>query len=175
MASFNDIGHIPYSLLKFDTASSRLMTLPLKAETSVHYGLMGVHFETLATGGGGTSGAVLFFASNPMEAITEILDADTIRYERGCDNCRRTPLIASGLYQPGKGKPGLVVEWFAEDPTQVPSTPCSIYSIRSRMTFMASQTCAFRFAQNRWQDGHQFVRRLSPEDKRYTMLQHAIC
>jgi len=78
------------------------------------------------------------------------------------------PLIKSGLFQPGTSEPGLTVEWYGEDPTQVTSTPCvhsttttstsmyfsqlqlngvpEVYFVRARSTFVAPKTCDYRFA-----------------------------
>lgn len=60
--------------------------LPLKTDPSIKFGFIGEHFETPATCGGGSSEVVPFYVSKPLDAIAEILGADNVRYEPGCDS-----------------------------------------------------------------------------------------
>ena len=60
-------------------------TLPLKADASVTYGLIGENFENPGNCGGGSSEVVPWYVSTPLDAVTEVLGQGNIRYEPGCD------------------------------------------------------------------------------------------
>ncbi|KAM5356881.1 hypothetical protein ACJ41O_003527 [Fusarium nematophilum] len=126
--------------------------LPLRAEDSkASFGFIGELFESPAHAGGGSSESTPFYVSSPLDAVTEILGAERVRYEPGCYKT-----------------PGLHLEWFAEDPTDSSRARCvhrdmtrhttmyfsqmSInnvpdhYYIRVRSTYVASRTGTYRFA-----------------------------
>jgi beta-glucosidase len=161
--------------------------LPLAKGSNQTFGLIGEHFKIAATCGGGSSEVTPFYVSTPFDAITEVLGADKIQYQPGC-YCellgpqrtlapkheltfparRWTPLITSGLTLPKSSEPGLLLEWFGEDPSRVTDTPCihstttlstSMYFsqmifetmagthfIRIKTVFTAEATCKYRFA-----------------------------
>ncbi|OBT91383.1 hypothetical protein VE01_10598 [Pseudogymnoascus verrucosus] len=142
--------------------------LPLAKESIQTIGLIGEHFKIPATCGGGSSEVAPFYVSTPFDAIVEALGADRIQYHDGCYSRRWTPLITSGLTIPKSPEPGLLLEWFGEDPTKVNGTPCvhstttlstSMYFsqmilesvpdthfIRIKTIFAPEETCKYRFA-----------------------------
>ncbi|KAH7153478.1 glycoside hydrolase superfamily [Dactylonectria macrodidyma] len=143
-------------------------TLPLDADAHVKYGLIGEHFENPATCGGGSSEVEAFYISTPLEAIAEVVGKDKIRYTPGCYTRRWTPLIRSGLFLPQSQKPGLLLEWFGENPIESDGVKClhsattlsttmyfsqmsfenvpDAHFIRIKSTFVAETTCQYRFS-----------------------------
>lgn len=81
--------------------------LPLSEDVSVKYGLIGEHFQTPATCGGGSSEAVPFYVSTPLDAMTEILGAKNIHYEPGCDSKYNSPVPLGIRYEIDNTKPKL--------------------------------------------------------------------
>ncbi|KAH8597465.1 glycoside hydrolase superfamily [Bisporella sp. PMI_857] len=142
--------------------------LPLAKGSNQTFGLIGEHFKIAATCGGGSSEVTPFYISTPFDAIMEILATDKTQYRPGCYSRRWTPLITGGLTLPGSSDPGLLLEWFGEDPTKVTGTPCvhstttlstSMYFsqmvfetvpdthfIRVKTVFAPEETCKYRFA-----------------------------
>ncbi|KAF4472515.1 hypothetical protein FALBO_596 [Fusarium albosuccineum] len=142
--------------------------LPLAADTRRTYGLIGEAFENPGTCGGGSSEVVPFYISTPLGALTELLGPENIRYEPGCYSRRWTPLIRSGLCLPNSQEPGLLLEWFADDPSTQKDAQC-LYStttqstsmyfsqisfegvptahyIRVKTTFTPTKSCRYRFS-----------------------------
>ncbi|SCO92634.1 related to beta-glucosidase [Fusarium oxysporum] len=109
--------------------------LPLAPDARVTYGLIGEHFENPATCGGGSSEVESFYISTPLEAITQVVGGAAIRYEPGCYTRRWTPLIRSGLYLPQSQEPGLLLEFFGDDPTESVAAKC-VYTTTTRSTSM---------------------------------------
>ncbi|KAK7421211.1 hypothetical protein QQX98_002341 [Neonectria punicea] len=143
--------------------------LPLSKNKTVTYGLIGEHFEMPATGGGGSSEATPFYISTPLDAITEVVATENVRYEPGCYTRRWTPLITKGLSLPQSDEFGLHLDWFGEDPSRsegvqslysTTTTSTSMYFsqiifhenvpavhyIRARTLFTADQGGKYRFA-----------------------------
>ncbi|PLB55752.1 hypothetical protein P170DRAFT_443472 [Aspergillus steynii IBT 23096] len=138
--------------------------LPLRPDASITYGLIGEHFENPATGGGGSSEATPFYVSSPLDACVEVI-GENFRYEPGCYS---ESLSQGGLFLPESEEPGLLLQWFAEDPSTYPMAEClhttttrntSMYFsqmnipavpdthfIRVQTRFHAFKTCKYRFA-----------------------------
>lgn len=164
--------------------SNNILPLPKKGKT---VGLIGELFEYPATCGGGSSETMPFYISKPLEAIIEVIGEENVRYEPGC-NCNTTPetkcavlvadseplarrwvpLIEDGLTLPGSNEPGLLLEWFGQDPGQIKDAEClhsttttrsqmyfsqmsfknvpDHHFIRIRSTYKASKSSLYRFA-----------------------------
>ncbi|KAH8651670.1 glycoside hydrolase superfamily [Ilyonectria robusta] len=136
------------ALLRKVTADSIVLlknqsnVLPLERKASVKCGLIGEHFWNPGNCGGGSSEAVPFYINTPLDAFTEMLGDENIRYEQGCYTRRWTPLIQSGLYLPHSQEPGLLLEWFRDDPSTVQGAP-SLHSTTTRNTSMYFSQMAF--------------------------------
>ncbi|KPM43168.1 putative beta-glucosidase I [Neonectria ditissima] len=109
--------------------------LPLSKNRNLTYGLIGEHFEMPATCGGGSSEATPFYVSTPLDAITEVVGSDNVRYEPGCYTRRWTPLISKGLSLPESEEFGLLLDWFGEDPSRSEAAE-SLYSTTTTSTSM---------------------------------------
>ncbi|KAH7142666.1 glycoside hydrolase superfamily [Dactylonectria estremocensis] len=159
--------------------------LPLSKKGDKTCGLIGELSETPATCGGGSSETTPFYISSPLDAIRGALGGDELPYEPGCNTSRWTPLIGKGLSLPGSSETGLLVEWFAKDPSAFKEAEClysttttntSLYFsqmtfpgvpqhhfIRVRSTFTATKSCLYRFGLSvcgkakLWVDGQEVV------------------
>ncbi|CAI7569612.1 unnamed protein product [Penicillium crustosum] len=142
--------------------------LPLDKTKKLKYGLIGEYFENPATGGGGSSETVPFYFNTPLDAFIEAVGNENVTYEPGVYTRKWIPLIRSGLTIPNSNEPGLMLEWFSEDPSEVKdtellqsttTTSTSMYFsqiawdkvpachfVRCTTTFTAPKSCKYRFA-----------------------------
>ncbi|KAH6716074.1 glycoside hydrolase superfamily [Leptodontidium sp. MPI-SDFR-AT-0119] len=144
--------------------------LPLGKADKKSYGLIGGHFKVPATCGGGSSELDPYYVSTPLDAIIEIVGKENVTYLPGCYSHKFTPLITTGLTQPGSQEPGLLLEFFGKNPEVIKAAaenPClftthtvstsmpfndsiplflpSVYFIRVRTTYTAEKAAKYRF------------------------------
>jgi beta-glucosidase len=140
--------------------------LPLDQNGSTTVALIGDHFKSPATGGGGSSEATPYYVSKPFDAIVEYIGMERIQTEVGCYSHKFLPLLTEELTQPS-GKAGLYCEMFEKDPTENSDTECiwtaettksllqftdtlplhlpSLHYMRIRTIFTAGESTLYRF------------------------------
>ncbi|KAF2012731.1 glycoside hydrolase family 3 protein [Aaosphaeria arxii CBS 175.79] len=109
--------------------------LPLSIDAKKKIGLIGDHFKTPATGGGGSSEATPYYVSTPYDAIVGLVGAELIETGIGAYSHRFTPLLTTELRQPNSGKPGLFVELFSVNPDETDS-PEVLWSAETRRSLL---------------------------------------
>ncbi|EXK78069.1 hypothetical protein FOQG_17250 [Fusarium oxysporum f. sp. raphani 54005] len=149
-------------LLKND---SNVLPLPKDGKT---FGLIGELLQSPASCGGGSSETTPFYISKPLDAIIEVIGEQNARYEPGCNTHRWIPLMEKGLTLPRSDEPGILLEWFAQDPGEHQDVKCLYrttttksqmyfsqmtfpnvpdhHFIRATSIFKPSKSCRYRFA-----------------------------
>lgn len=112
--------------------------LPLQPNSKIKIGIIGDHFKTPCTGGGGSSEATPYYVSTPYDALVMIAGADNIESEIGAYSHRFTPLLTSELRQPDSQKPGLIAELMATHPDENPKVLWKAETQRSLLQFTDS-------------------------------------